>query len=180
MGHDFYSDAMIRSVLADVKSVAMVGASANQARPSYAVLRYLIQHGYRVYPVNPGLAGQAILGAPVYAALSEVPDPIDMVDIFRVSEAAGAVVDEALRLAPKTEGDLDATDRPQRRRCGSGRGTGAHGDHEPLSQDRVRPPVGGDRLERHQLANHQRQGPETGRVRGAEAAVGAMTDLYLH
>ena len=101
MEHDVYPDTMIRGILADVKSVAMVGASANQARPSYAVLRYLIQHGYQVYPVNPGLAGQAILGAKVHATLSEVPDPIDMVDIFRASEAAGAVVDEALRLDPK-------------------------------------------------------------------------------
>ena len=101
MDHDFYSDATIRGVLDNAKTIAMVGASANQARPSYAVLRYLIQHGYKVFAVNPGLAGQTILDAPVYASLAEVPEPIDMVDVFRASEAAGPIVDEALRLQPK-------------------------------------------------------------------------------
>ena len=98
--HVSYPDAAIRTILDSVKTVAMVGASANQARPSFAVLRYLIQHGYRVFPINPGLAGQVLLEAPVFASLAEVPEPIDMIDIFRSSEAAGGVVDEALRLVP--------------------------------------------------------------------------------
>ena len=101
MAHDNYSDAAIRSILDDVKTIAIVGASANQARPSFAVLRYLIQHDYRVFPVNPGLSGQSILGARVFGALADVPEPIDMVDIFRSSEAAAGVVDEALGLDPK-------------------------------------------------------------------------------
>jgi predicted CoA-binding protein len=103
MGHDVYPDALIRGVLAGVKSVALVGASANQARPSFAVLRYLIQHGYTVFAVNPGLAGQTILAAPVFARLADIPAPIDMVDIFRNSEAAGPIVDEALALEPRVK-----------------------------------------------------------------------------
>ena len=101
MSHDFYPDETIRSILGSVKTIALVGASANQARPSFAVLRYLIQHGYRVFAINPGLAGQSILQAPVFARLADVPEPIDMVDVFRSSAAAGSIVDEALDLAPK-------------------------------------------------------------------------------
>ncbi len=101
MGHEAYPDAAIRAILDGVKTIALVGASANQARPSFAVLRYLIQHNYRVFPINPGLAGQSILGAQVFGTLADVPEPIDMVDIFRSSEAAAGVVDEALALDPK-------------------------------------------------------------------------------
>ena len=100
MNHDKYPDAYIRSILESVKSIAMVGASANSARPSFLVLKYLSERGYRMLPINPGLAGGAIHGIPVYASLAEAPGPIDMVDIFRNSEAAGAVVDEALALDP--------------------------------------------------------------------------------
>lgn len=100
MNHDSYPDTLIRSILDSVKTVALVGASGNQARPSFFVLRYLMTHGYRVLPVNPGLAGQSILGVPVHASLSAIGEPIDMVDIFRSSEAAGAIVDEALTLDP--------------------------------------------------------------------------------
>ena len=100
MKHDHYPDDAIRTILDSVKTVAIVGASANQARPSFAVLRYLLQHDYRVFAINPGLAGQTILTAPVFATLAEVPEPIDMVDIFRNSEAAGPIVDEALALDP--------------------------------------------------------------------------------
>ena len=98
MNHDAYPDRYIRSILDRVKTVAMVGASANQARPSYFVLRYLVAHGYRVFPINPGLAGQTIAGQPVHSRLADVPEAIDMVDVFRNSEAAGAIVDEALAL----------------------------------------------------------------------------------
>ncbi len=100
MDHDAYPDRLIGTILDGVKSIALVGASAHQARPSYAVLRYLVVHGYRVFPVNPGLAGGTLQGLPVFARLADVPAPIDMVDIFRNSEAAGAVVDEALALLP--------------------------------------------------------------------------------
>lgn len=98
MNHDAYSNDYIRSVLSSVKVVAMVGASANEVRPSYFVLKYLLDRGYRVHPVNPGLAGKEILGCRVYGALAEIPEPIDMVDIFRNAEAAAAIVDEALAL----------------------------------------------------------------------------------
>jgi uncharacterized protein len=94
-----YSDAFIRAILTNVKTIAMVGASANPARPSYFVLKYLAARGYTMLPINPGLAGKTILDLPVYASLAAAPQPIDMVDIFRNSEAAGGVVDEALALA---------------------------------------------------------------------------------
>jgi len=92
------SDADIRRILTRVKSIAMVGASANPARPSYIVLKYLLGRGYRVFPVNPGLAGKQVLGAMAYASLADLPEPVDMVEIFRASEYAGALVDEALAL----------------------------------------------------------------------------------
>lgn len=101
MNHDSYSDAYIRGILDDVKTIAMIGASANNVRPSYFVLKYLLAKGYDVIPINPGHAGKEILGQKVYASLADVPKAIDMVDIFRNSEAAGAVVDEALSLDPK-------------------------------------------------------------------------------
>ena len=100
MNHDHYSDELIRGILDNVKTIAMVGASANEARPSFFVFKYLMGRGYRLIGVNPALAGGTILGAPVYATLADVPEPVDMVEIFRNSEAAGPVVDEALRLTP--------------------------------------------------------------------------------
>ena len=98
MIHDSYSDDYIRDILAMVRTIAVVGASANAARPSYIVLKYLSERGFTMLPINPGLAGQSILGLPVYASLADAPQPIDMVDVFRRSDAAGAVVDEALAL----------------------------------------------------------------------------------
>ena len=100
MNHDSYPDDTIRGILTGVKRIAMVGASANSARPSFFVLKYLSERGFTMLPINPGLAGGAILGLPVYARLADAPGPIDMVDIFRNSEAAGAIVDEALALDP--------------------------------------------------------------------------------
>ena len=97
---DVYPDSLIRSILESVKAVALVGASANPARPSYGVLQFLIQAGYRLFPVNPGLAGKELCGVPVYARLADIPEPVDMIDVFRNSEAAAQVVDEALALAP--------------------------------------------------------------------------------
>ena len=100
MSGEAYADADIRRILESVKSIAMVGASANNARPSYFVLKYLLARGYRMLPINPGLAGKPLLGAMVYGSLAEAPGPIDMVEIFRASEFAGAIVDEALALDP--------------------------------------------------------------------------------
>jgi predicted CoA-binding protein len=99
VNHDSYSDDYIRGILTTVKTIAMVGASANTARPSYFVLKYLSERGFTMLPINPGLAGETILGLPVYASLADVPQPIDMVDVFRRSDAAGEVVDAALALA---------------------------------------------------------------------------------
>lgn len=95
-----YSEALIRKILNETKTIAMVGASANESRPSYFAFKYLQQRGYRMIAVNPGLAGKTLLGAPVYASLAEIGEPVDMVDIFRSSEAAAAIVDEALALSP--------------------------------------------------------------------------------
>jgi predicted CoA-binding protein len=100
MDHDSYPDALIRSILTSVKTIALVGASANPARPSWIVTKYLSERGYRMFPVNPGLAGQEIVGLKVYARLSDIPEPLDMVEIFRNSEAAGPITDEALALDP--------------------------------------------------------------------------------
>lgn len=101
MSHDTYTDEHIRGVLDSVKSIAIVGASPKEVRPSYFVMRYLMDKGYTVFPINPGVAGQAILGRTVYATLKDVPEPIDMVDIFRSSEYAPAIVEEALALEPR-------------------------------------------------------------------------------
>jgi len=98
MNHDTYSDAYISRVLSDARVVALVGASANASRPSYFVLKYLLQKGYEVHPVNPGLAGQELLGRTVYGDLADVPAPVDIVDIFRNSEAAGQITDQAVTL----------------------------------------------------------------------------------
>lgn len=100
MNHDTYDNAYISDILNTVRTVAIVGASANDVRPSFFVTKYLIDKGFDVYPINPGQAGKAILGRMVYAKLSDVPVAVDMVDIFRASEAAAGVVDEALALDP--------------------------------------------------------------------------------
>ena len=100
MNHDRYEDAYIRGILDEVKTIAVVGASANTVRPSYFVVKYLISKGYDVIPVNPGHAGREIAGAMTYASLADIDRPVDMVDIFRNSEAAAGVVEEALTLDP--------------------------------------------------------------------------------
>ena len=101
MNHDSYDDAYIASILESVRTVAIVGASANEVRPSFFVAKYLIDKGYAVFPINPGHAGKEILGRMTYARLADVPEPIDMVDIFRASDAVPGIVDEALALEPK-------------------------------------------------------------------------------
>ncbi|MCJ2044820.1 CoA-binding protein [Methylobacterium sp. J-078] len=98
--HDAYDPALIRRVLAETRTIALVGASANPARPSHHVMAFLLARGYRVIPVNPGLTGQTLLGQPVVARLADLSEPVDMVEIFRSSDAAGGVVDEALALTP--------------------------------------------------------------------------------
>ena len=100
MDHDLYPDTLIAAVLEGTRTVALVGASGNPARPSYGVMAWWLRRGVRVFPVNPGLAGTELLGREVFARLADVPDGIDVVDVFRNSEAAGGVVAEALALAP--------------------------------------------------------------------------------
>ena len=100
MNHDSYDDALIRRILRETKTIALVGASNNEARPSYIVFKYLKERDYRVIPVNPGIAGKSILGETVYAKLADIPFPVDMVEIFRNSEAAGPITDEALAMTP--------------------------------------------------------------------------------
>ncbi len=90
------SDDDIRSILTSVRTIALVGASANPHRPSHEVMAFLQARGYRVIPVNPGLAGQTLLGETVHACLTDIGEPVDMVDIFRNSAAAGRVVDTAI------------------------------------------------------------------------------------
>lgn len=98
-----YTDAYLREILGRTKTIAVVGISANPVRPSYYVARYLGLKGYRVIPVNPGLAGQTLLGETVYADLSEIPEEIDMVDIFRRSEAVPDIVVAALDRWPNLQ-----------------------------------------------------------------------------
>ena len=98
MDHDSYPDAYIRGILNTVKSIAMVGISPKESRPSYFAFKYLLERGYNMIPVNPGQAGKEILGRKVYARLSDIPEPVDMIDVFRASQFAVPIVEEALKL----------------------------------------------------------------------------------
>ena len=93
-----YPDATLRGILSQVRTIAMVGASGDWKRPSFFAMKYLQRRGYRVIPVNPGRAGTEILGETVYATLADIPVDIDMVDVFRSSEAALGVAEEAAAL----------------------------------------------------------------------------------
>lgn len=91
-----YNDEFLKRVLKRAKTVAVVGVSQNPVRPSYFVARYLKLKGYRVIPVNPGLSGQMLFGETVYGRVADIPVNVDMVDIFRRSDAVPPIVDEAL------------------------------------------------------------------------------------
>jgi len=103
MNHDSYSDSYIRGILNTVKTIAMVGASEKKNRPSYFAFKYLLERGYTMIPVNPGHAGEQMLGQTIYARLADIPVPVDMVDIFRASQYALPVVQEALTLTPRPQ-----------------------------------------------------------------------------
>ncbi len=91
-----YTNDYIAGILRNTRTIAMVGASGNEMRPSYFAMKYLLDHGFKVIPINPGLAGKEILGQRVYGALKDVPGPVDMVDIFRSPDAAPGIVRDAL------------------------------------------------------------------------------------
>ncbi|HJR57094.1 MAG TPA: CoA-binding protein [Rhizomicrobium sp.] len=91
-----YEDTLIKTILRSVKTIAMVGASGNEIRPSYFAMMYLLNKGYKVIPINPGMAGKTILGQTVYGSLKDVPGPVDMVDIFREAKYAPAIAQEVV------------------------------------------------------------------------------------
>jgi len=103
MNHDSYDDSYIRGILSTVKTIAMVGASEKENRPSYFVFKYLLERGYRMIPVNPGRTGHDMLGQRIYGKLADIPEPIDMIDIFRGSQYALDIVQEALALKPRPQ-----------------------------------------------------------------------------
>jgi predicted CoA-binding protein len=103
MNHDAYNDAYIRGILNTVKTIAMVGISPRDNRPSYFAFKYLLERGYRMIPVNPAQAGQSILGQKVHEKLSDIPEPVDMIDIFRTSDQVLPIVQEALSLKPRPQ-----------------------------------------------------------------------------
>jgi predicted CoA-binding protein len=103
MDHDDYPDSYIRGILNTVKTIAMVGISPKDNRPSYFAFKYLMERGYDMIPVNPGQAGKEILGRKVFARLSDIPDPIDMIDIFRASQHVVPIVEEAITLKPRPQ-----------------------------------------------------------------------------
>jgi predicted CoA-binding protein len=96
MRYPDYPDVLIARILRSVKTIAMVGASANEVRPSYFAMKYLLDKGFKIIPINPGQAGKEILRQKVYPDIASVPAPVDMIDIFRSSEAVGPIMDEAI------------------------------------------------------------------------------------
>jgi predicted CoA-binding protein len=103
MNHDSYPDSYIRGILNTVKTIAMVGASEKENRPSYFAFKYLLERGYTMIPVNPGHDGHTMLGQRIYARLSDIPVPVDVVDIFRASQYALGIVQEVLTLKPRPQ-----------------------------------------------------------------------------
>jgi predicted CoA-binding protein len=101
MDHETYPDEYLRGILESVRTIAVVGASPRRERPSHGVMAYLQRRGYRTIPVNPNAAGGTINGERCYASLADVPEPIDMVDVFRRPEAAAGVVDDAIAIGAK-------------------------------------------------------------------------------
>src|SRR5215470_3373164 len=101
MNHDSYDDVYIRGILNTVKTIAMVGVSADTSRPSYFAFKYLLERGYRMIPVNPGLVGRDLLGRTAYATVLDIPEPVDMVDLFRASQHVLPIVMQTLQMRPR-------------------------------------------------------------------------------
>jgi predicted CoA-binding protein len=101
MNHDAYSDDYIRSVLRGVRTIALVGASSNTVRPSYFVFKYMMERGYDVIPVNPGQAGNRMLGKTFVASLTDIGQPVDMIDVFRSPDQVMPVLDATLAMLPR-------------------------------------------------------------------------------
>ena len=171
VNHDTYDDNYIRGILSSVKSIAMVGASPVDVRPSYFAFKYLVQRGYDMIPVNPGHVGKSLLGRPFVASLSDIGRAIDMVDIFRNSSHIMPVVEEALKLPspPKVIWmQLGARDDAA---AAKAEAAGDQGGDEPLPQDRVGTAVVRDFLDGRQFAHHlveARADPDAGHAAVAE------------
>ncbi len=153
MNHDNYPNDYLRGILQSVKTIALVGASHNPARPSWIVTKYLLERDYKVIPINPGLAGGELLGQKVYGSLTDVPVPLDMVEIFRNSEAAGPITDEALALDPLPKVIWMQLSVRNDAAAARAEAKGRQGRDGPLPEDRVRAPLGGNLLAGHQLAD---------------------------
>ncbi|HVK92786.1 MAG TPA: CoA-binding protein [Mycoplana sp.] len=120
MDHDRYTDYYLAGILRETKVIALVGASPNPERPSNRVMAFLLRKGYRVIPVNPGQVGKEIHGQKVYARLADIPEPVDMVDVFRAVAALPGLVDEVLALDPLPKaiwGQLSVRDDAAARRA---------------------------------------------------------------
>ena len=172
-----YSDAKIRSILERVKTIAMVGASPNWNRPSYFVMKYLQGKGYRVIPVNPAIAGKTLLGERAYASLRDIPDKVDMVDMFRTSEEAPGVVADAIAIGAEVvwmqlgvRNDFGGQD-------GGGRGDRSH--HEPMPENRVRAARRRIVMERRQQRHHPQPRPRAAAAAPGEAPPGAAAEPRL-
>ncbi len=170
MNHDTYDDNYIRGILNGVKSIAMVGASPVNVRPSYFAFKYLAQRGYDMIPVNPGHVGKSLLGKPFVASLPDIGRPVDMIDIFRNSSHIMPVVDEALNCSPLPKviwmqlGARDDAAAESRSRRHQGR-------DEPLPEDRIWPAVVGDLVDGRQFAHAEleaRADPDAGHAAVAE------------
>ena len=153
MKHDTYRDEDIRGILNTVKTIAMVGISPKENRPSYFAFKYLLERGYRMIPINPGLAGKNILGQKAYAKLSDVPERLDMVDIFRASAKVLPIVEEALALNPKPQVIWMQLNVRNDEAALAGGTSWCQSRDEPLSEDRIWPPVFGDFMDWRQFTD---------------------------
>ena len=134
-----YEDAASRHILTSVGTIALVGASNNPSRPANDVRNFLQAHGFRVIPVNPGLAGQQLGGEQVYARLADIVDPIDMVDIFRRSDAVAAIVDEILTLANRPKVVWTTIGRVRRQAAAKAQAAGLNDGDGSLPENRISP-----------------------------------------